>query len=165
MIQQQQQQSQWVLTSVQFNLVSLLLVVQSMMSLQGCCCLGFLNLSLVLFLKIRLLLLLIGLQGLRQNKTQYIYRPCPNRRKTLKRNYFDTSWRGSQNILSKIEALYFVWFITQSGPTNSQPLVENVQFYCMKASCMPIKSAKIILVLHLKGLCVFLSVPLTLRKY
>ena len=64
MIQQQQQQSQWVLTSVQFNLVSLLLVVQSMMSLQGCCCLGFLNLSLVLFLKIRLLLLLIGLQVL-----------------------------------------------------------------------------------------------------
>ena len=156
MIQQQQQQSQWVLTSVQFNLVSLLLVVQSMMSLQGCCCLGFLNLSLVLFLKIRLLLLLIGLQGLRQNKTQYIYRPCPNRRKTLKRNYFDTSWRGSQNILSKIEALYFVWFITQSGPTNSQPLVENVQFYAMKASCMPIN--------HLRGFCVFLSVPLTLRK-
>ena len=39
---------------------------------------------------------------------------------------------GSQNILSKIEALYFVWFVTESGPT--------------------------------KGICVFLYVPLTLRK-
>ena len=38
------------------------------------------------------------------------------------------------------EALYFVLFITQSGATNSQPLVENVHFYFMKASCMPIKS-------------------------
>ena len=55
--------------------------------------------------------------------------------KKLKRNdFFSKSWRGrgSQNILSKIEVLYFVWFITQSGPT--------------------------------KGLSVFLSVALTLRK-
>ena len=67
---------------------------------------------------------------------------------------------GVKNKLSKIEALHFVWFITQSGPTNSQRFVENVHFYFMKASYMPIKSAKI----HLKGIYVFLSVHLTLRK-
>ena len=62
-------------------------------------------------------------------------------------------------MLSKIEALYFVWFITQSGQTNTQPLVENIHFYFMKASCMPIKSAKIIMILHFYGLpqCKFQS--------
>ena len=39
---------------------------------------------------------------------------------------------GVKNKLSKIEALHFVWFITQSGPTNSQRLVENVHFYFRK---------------------------------
>ena len=58
---------------------------------------------------------------------------------------------GVKNKLSKIEALHFVWFITQSGPTNSQRLVENVHFYFMKASYMPIKSAKIITILHFYG--------------
>ena len=73
--------------------------------------------------------------------------------KIEKKWIFDKSWggRGSQNILSKIEALYFVWLITQSGLTNSQPLVEKVHFYFMKASCMPIKSAKIITILHFYG--------------
>ena len=55
---------------------------------------------------------------------------------------------GVKNILSKIEAHYFECFITQSDPTNSQPLVENVDFDYMKASCMPIKSAKVITVLQ-----------------
>ena len=27
-------------------------------------------------------------------------------------------WEGVKNILSKIAALYFVWYITQSGPTK-----------------------------------------------
>ena len=41
--------------------------------------------------------------------------PC---QKLEKKWIFDKSWwgRGSQNILSKIEALYFVWFITLSIP-------------------------------------------------
>ena len=46
---------------------------------------------------------------------------------------------GVKNKLSKIETLHFVWFITQSDPTNSQRLVENVHFYFMKASYMPVK--------------------------
>ena len=54
--------------------------------------------------------------------------------KNEKKWFFYKNWRGrgSQNILSKIEALYFVLFITQSGQT--------------------------------KGIFVFLSVPLTLKK-
>ena len=41
--------------------------------------------------------------------------PC---QKLEKKWIFDKSWRGrgSQNILSKIESLYFVWFITLSIP-------------------------------------------------
>ena len=40
--------------------------------------------------------------------------------KNGKEMIFDKSWRGrgSQNILSEIEALYFEGFITQSGPTK-----------------------------------------------
>ena len=48
--------------------------------------------------------------------------------KIEKKWIFDKSWggRGSQNILSKIEALYFVWFITLSIP-----LYPRSTLFCM----------------------------------
>ena len=51
--------------------------------------------------------------------------PC---QKFEKKWIFDKSWRGrgSQNILSKIEALYFVWFITLSIP-----LYPRSTLFCM----------------------------------
>ena len=57
--------------------------------------------------------------------------------KIKKKWFFDKSWRGrgSQNILSKIEALYFVWFNTQSGPTKglcvslTVPLKQKLVFF------------------------------------
>ena len=51
--------------------------------------------------------------------------PC---QKLEKKWIFDKSWRGrgSQNILSKIESLYFVWFITLSIP-----LYPRSTLFCM----------------------------------